>query len=951
MRPIRLTMEAFLSYAGKVEIDFDQFAAAGLFLITGDTGAGKTSIFDAICFALYGETSGGMRDQTTLRCTYAEATAISRVELEFIFQGKTYRVTRWPAQERKKQRGEGMTRDGQKVELQLPDGSIESRLSEADRQIRDLLGIHVDHFRQLVMIAQGDFRKILMNDSADRKKIFSRLFQTGKYGRLTERLRSLSSELQGKSRETTGLINEAIGGLRPDEEDRFAIRPLIEQGGIDVIEPLCERTDHLIAADRQQLSQWEEESRRLSTQRFRVEQQLLNHEERRHCEQRLAVVKDQLDKLRPELEEAGQRETLAAQQNSEAEGQRGRLEELRAQVRLVSERDELTQDLKRDRQQLSAGEGQLTDWRQRLIQLDEEQKKCRALLADEEALQADQLAWTKLKERFAQRQQQMEALIALNGSLVKRRQELKQKQLSCDDQIKALNHLQEGFQALQEHILRGQAGLLAAGLKAEKPCPVCGSTEHPQPAVPDPQMPTQQQLEAMQDELEIKRAQVQRLASDCQSSKQLLEHEEERYRTEAAGLLGEVEAEAARTEHQTKTENKAGDNDEDKAKETDSSREEDPKAALNSLYRRLQAEEIALQQGAEQLEQRRRLIRQAAKRLEELLAAGEREQTRGQSLQTKQVELKTRIEEYDKRLTVLNERLQVEAVSAVDLMAEAKRLEQQIVDAQKVWKMATEEVGRLRLQLTEAAKEEEILCERLSAWKELPPEDELKQRAGSLRLEWEETDRWKSSLTLRIEINQTAVDRLRQAKQQSEQLLEEWQAVLALYKVASGQVTGMGKLDLETYVQTGYLDRILVRANRRLQQMTGGSYRLRRSQGSGLQGNRFLDIDVEDIQHDALRPVGSLSGGESFQASLAMALGLADEIQAMAGGIQMDAMFIDEGFGSLDQETLRTAIAGLQELADGQRLVGIISHVEQLKQRLENQIVVKKNTSGSWIAS
>lgn len=953
MRPIRLTMEAFLSYAGKAEIDFNQFTADGLFLITGDTGAGKTSIFDAICFALYGETSGGMRDQGSLRCTYAEPTAVACVTLEFFFQGKTYTVTRWPAQERKKQRGEGTTRDSQKAELLLPDGRIEARLSEVDRQIRELLGINVDHFRQLVMIAQGDFRKILMNDSADRKKIFSKLFQTGKYGRLTERLRLRSSDLQAQSRETASLIQEAISGLRPDEEDHFMLKPLIEQGGTDVITPLCERAKKLIEADRQNLSQWEEQSGRLSAQRLQVDHQLRSHQERRHCEQQLAEAAMRLGQLRPGLEAAQKRQTLAEQRSIEAEAQRDRLEAVRVQVRLAAEREELILLMRRDREQLTDGERQLTSWQQRMIQLSEEQQRCQGLLADEAALQADQLHWTRQRERFVQRQQQMEVLIALNSGLVKRRQELEQIQLECDRRLKEQRVAEENFHTMQEHFLRGQAGLLAAGLEVDKACPVCGSTSHPQPALIDAQMPDRQQLEAMKSEMEAKTAEAQRLVSDCRGKKQLLEHEEERYRSEAAKLLGEEENNRVEEDKDRKEAEDTKDTQDTQGIQGTKGTQaiEDTKSALNSLYRRLKSEESALQEYAERLEQRRQMIGQAAKRLEELAADVASEQNRGQKLQAQQVEIRTRIEEYEKRLSALTEQVGEQELSAAALLAEAERLEQWIGEAQQEWQQATQEYGRLQLRLAEVTKEEEMLRNRLTEWKELPAEETLQQSAEQIRLELEEADRQKTRLSLRIEFNDTAVSRLNKAGQRSEQLLEEWQAVLSLYKVASGQVSGMGKLDLETYVQTDCLDRILLRANRRLQQMTGGGYRLRRSQGSGLQGNRFLDIDVEDVQHDALRPVSSLSGGESFQASLAMALGLADEIQAMAGGIQMDAMFIDEGFGSLDQETLRMAIASLQELAHGQRLVGIISHVEQLKQRLENQIIVKKNQSGSWIAS
>ncbi|MDD7267854.1 MAG: SMC family ATPase [Lachnospiraceae bacterium] len=917
MRPLKLTMEAFLSYAQKTEIDFEKLGTDGLFLITGDTGAGKTSIFDAICFALYGETSGGQREQGSLRCTYAAPEAIAAVSLLFSFQGKKYSVTRWPSQERKKQRGEGTTIDSEKVELTLPSGEIEARRSEANANIRTLLGIDVSQFRQLVMIAQGDFRKLLMNDSADRKRIFSKLFQTGRYDRLTQKLRERYSALETESGRSTDRILEAFGRIRIDAEDRFMIQTLLESAGIDQSERICERVDRLCAADEVWLAERKQEEAALRAREQELKDSCQRIKEKNDLETDLLRLTEQKEQLREKLQPAIDRMAAAETRWRQREALEAELEAAKQALQAAEQKELLENKLMVNDRELAAVKERVGKQEKRQQELTVIKEQLQQQVTAAQALPAVELGLRHDRESFIQKQQQLQDLLEKHRQLQQKERELEKKQQVCARYIQRKAEADHHLAELQERFWRGQAGILAGQLRENRPCPVCGSCQHPQPTVLPKETPSKERLDEQRRAAEGLTAVVQQAVTECDSLKAVIENEQKLYREQVTALIGEENGQPV-------------------------------KERLNELYQRLKRQEQQLVVRQQELTAGRQEADRAARQLEQ--AEHELAELGRAVLQSRADETKagTRRSEYQQQLAAVTALC---TGSRSELVALVTELQRQLRTRQEEWQQATEALGLLRGDEKKLLGQEEVLSKKLAGFPQLHPIDEIEEQRNIVQERLQAVLTEAQSVQTRLTLNREALAGIRRAYGESVKLLEEWQAVAGLYKVAAGQVSGRGKLDLETYVQTGYLDRILLRANLRLQRMTAGQYRMLRSGGRDLRSNQFLDIDIEDIQHAAVRPVSSLSGGESFQASLALALGLADEIQAQAGGIQMDAMFIDEGFGSLDEETLRVAIGSLQELAGGHRMVGIISHVEQLKQRLEKQIVVKKNPGGSWIAT
>ena len=1232
MKPEKLIISAFGPYAAETEVDFTKLGDGGLYLITGDTGAGKTTIFDAITFALFGEASGAVREAGMFQSKYAKAGTPTFVELTFLSHGKRYRVRRNPEYVRPKERGQGVTTQAARAELYFYDGRQPvTKTGEVTRAVEQILGFNYGQFTQIAMIAQGDFQKLLLADTAERGKIFRQLFHTELFSDLQNRLREEKNACDAEYREIRRSIAQSLDGAdcsgEPDLEERLSeLRKVKFEGqveaGLELLKALTDRGSgrlkNLDARLEKLDGQIREQAAYLEKVRQNGKRRKELEERKKEREQFLPVLQaaagaweeakssgdavPELDRMIQECtewerqyggleqdqsrlagldrrreEEAGGLERLLKRQAeldqellaekreirslSEADGERERL--LGRQTGLQNRRNglegkfsqwkEVREQLAGNRERLSrlleqeAGERErkdaleqsllemegaetreqamvheaerCTEQRRKLDLLDRgirdgKERLCRAedswKQAGEQwkAAQADQsalkemgkrlhetelslAAWKQEELRLTERLASVKQFYGRMEKLDAMFQELERAQKEYEQAAAVHGRVQEDLGIMEQLFYDAQAGLLARNLTEGEKCPVCGSVHHPEPARLLTGAPEKPELDRKKKESDrVRQAMIEASAAAMQGGLRLREEEESlrgeagelfdmaiscedrEWRTffqsraaaeikaaetaldagkEQAGAMiqlleqkSRVEQENARLETTLPELQKA----EERARETVTAAE----TALSGLrdQRKSFLEELGLPDNGEAFEE---LSRRCREKTDALLKARE-ETACYRRLREERLELQKRLEAVQRelaekqqeesagmgRLEALEDQIQAElelpGTEAGLKSGKAMENELEDLDAALSKIQAELEENRRKLlrreQLEKAAEETERLsgdCQKQAGDKRLLLARMDAERAGLLgsieekkavlgaltreenRRKGEEAREKKRAVSeqtaeaeraylkcmqkdaglreaitalegqtdpMVTESEADAAEALGQKEREREEAREErtrqyaeyennrriYDAVLksrdamvkaerryiwvkALSDTANGNLAQKHKIELETYVQMAYFDRILRKANVRLMTMTGGQYELvRKKDQDTRQGKVGLDLNVTDHYNGSQRSVKTLSGGESFMASLSLALGLSDEIQARAGGIQLDAMFVDEGFGSLDEEALNQAVKVLNGLAGGNRMVGIISHVAELKERIDRKIVVKKDRIG-----
>ncbi len=912
MRPLKLTMAGFGPYAAVQELDFEALGSRGLYLITGDTGAGKTTIFDAITFALFGEASGGSREANMLRSKYARAQDPTYVELSFAYDGKTYTLRRNPEYERAKARGTGTTKQAAEAQFTYPDGRIVTKTKDVDKAVRDIIGLTREQFSQVAMISQGEFRRLLQADTRERQKIFRDIFGTGLYVQLQNQLKEKTSEI-GNQRDQAGRsIRQYVDGMVSDPDSLLALDVKKAKAGEKSMGEIMDLFARLLAEDREaqaaldnQLAALEQETEQLSA---RLTQAQAYENTKKALISQEAAEKKQL----ADLESA--RFALDAAQATLPE-QEALHREITEIGLLLPSYDEL--DAKQTAQKAAAAA--LTN-AQAAAQTAQKTKS--ALEEEISRLKAEQTSLADAgaeKEKLAARHQQLAArksqltgLIAGLDGLDTQRQTLAQKQaayLSADSES---TRLLQDYEAKNKAFLNEQAGIIASTLAEGVPCPVCGATEHPHLAPLSVNAPT---------EADVKKAKTA--------------YEKAQKRTEAASL------EASRQKGIVTTTESAL-----------SSQIADllPGTALTSARNLAQEQEAALSQEIRELDMKITKAEAAIARkqaLDSLIPGKEAALTKADSTLTaarEQIAAQTAaVEALEQQTTQLRAKLPFAGKAAAKAEQKSRevrlnRLKAALSQAEDAWNRGKEDLSGIR-----------------SAMEQL--QSQLAQGTGEdiTQLEGQKADLTarKNAVTAkqkvlytRITTNETARNHISKKSEELAKLEETYVWMKALSETANGTLSGKEKIMLETYIQTTYFDRILDRANIRLQKMSGGQYDLKRRRTAGnRQSQSGLELDIIDHINTTERSVNTLSGGEAFLASLALALGLSDEVQ-MSTGIRLDTLFVDEGFGSLDSEALAKAYHALTGLTEGNRLVGIISHVAELKERIDKQIVVTKEKSG-----
>lgn len=943
MRPLKLIMSAFGPYAGSTEVDFTSLGERGLYLITGDTGAGKTTIFDAITFALYGEASGEIREASMLRSNYADEKTPTFVELSFVLGGKEYRVRRNPEYNRPKARGEGFTLQKSDAELTLPDGKIITRQKDVNQQIVEILGIDRSQFTRIAMIAQGDFRKLLFASTEERKKIFQKLFHTHLYQSLQEELKRISAQMRKEFEKASASLDQYAEGILCGEEDPLFDMVLQAREHQIPVAKIAELLKQLIDSDRMSESGLERQEKDLSEKISSSDKTLTVAAEQKkqkaslasakaqqqHEIDRASVCQEALKKAKlqqPKIEELTQKAADLKAQILEYE----RLDELISEVTEVSRKTSDNQrDLKYKSEKLESLQITLQAQKQELGSLQD--------AGEQEA---------KLTAQRDKMQQRVEDLDGLQMELAHLHQ-IDKKLSKAQQEYRAIQETAEKSQASYDHMRKAyldeQAGILAQDLIDGQACPVCGATHHPHPANISTEAPTKEQLEqaeGLADQSAKKAGDASRKAGELRGR---LEGQEQLVMKMASELLGDGCYDSMDTGLAVGNdfEEIAGSGIEAASnfsnflniQEMLEARQQETKAALEALQeelketakRRKRRDELGLQ-----IPETETKIGQTEAALQELKAAG--------------ASLTARQEAAEKQRDVLQEKLaypdKSEAEAAIrNLVKEQKALADDIAGAEEACHESEKILAALEATIAEAQRQ-------LAEHDDVDFESEEKRRK-SLADEMQVISSRRQEIHARVAANQTTLEKIQERQAQLEEVETRWRWIKALADTAGGTLVGKEKIMLETYVQMAYFDRIIARANVRFLVMSGGQYELkRRREAENNRSQSGLELDVVDHYNGSQRSVKTLSGGESFKASLSLALGLSDEIQASAGGIRLDTMFVDEGFGSLDEESLQQAMESLAGLADGNRLVGIISHVPELKQRIEKQILVRKDRSG-----
>ena len=930
MRPLRLTLSAFGPYAAQTTLDLEKLGKGGLYLITGDTGAGKTTIFDAITYALYDHSSSGIREGSMLRCKYADDKTPTFVELEFEVHGVRYTVRRNPEYQRPKARGEGMTTEKADATLTYPDARPPvTKAKDVTAAVQEIIGLDYNQFSQIVLIAQGQFTKLLNASTEERSRIFRKLFRTQRYAQLQERLQAEAAALNQQRTAQNAKLDSLLGGLQfsPEDPDAEALRALCAQ---TVPETALTLLDALTA---RQAAALEEAGTALHTteaQLDKVQQQLGAAAQAQRLAQQLtarqaelAAAKPALDAARAEADrhagDAAQLDALTAQV-TQAQSALAAYDALDALCRQQTEA--------RDAARLAAAQAH-----KRRTQLDSLNAALAAAETELSALADADTRLLALQTHSTQLAQRGEALAKLEQRLA-----------DCQRQAKAAHKAQENYRAaaatqdeararqntLERAFLDAQAGLLAESLVEGAPCPVCGSTHHPARALLPHTAPTQAQVEAARQSAATADRQAQNASAAAQSALAAANEAKISLRRDAETLLPERFTAPEGTVPLTFAlmTNVL-------AEETAALQTAQADCATQCRQAEADCRRKAQLEADRQAKTRQRpALEQAAAEADRSAAA----QNAGADALEGQIAERRAALPYPRR---------ADAQAALDkLEADRSALRTGMDTAQRRLKQAEQTVAA-----AEAAVDA-LTAQQTAAQKELPARsaEELTAQQTALTAARETLRSREKQLSAQLLPNRKTAAQYRAAAEARQTLESRWQWVSALAATAGGTLTSKQKIKLEAYIQMNYLDRILRYANTRLMQMTAGQYELERIGAENQRSQSGLDLGVIDHYNGTRRSVKTLSGGESFKASLALALGLSDEVQSSAGGIRLDTLFLDEGFGSLDEESLELAIRVLSGLTEGDRLVGIISHVGALKDRIDRQVVVHKaRTGGSTV--
>ena len=927
MRPLLLKMSAFGPYAGNTVIEFDKLGDKGLYLICGDTGAGKTTIFDAICYALFGEASGRLRDASMLRSKYADDLTPTEVELLFLHNDKEYRIVRNPEYYRPSKRGGGLTKQPQDACLYMPDGNVISKAKDVNKAVEELLSLNCDQFFQISMIAQGSFRELLISDTNTRQKIFRELFKTGFYLTLQDKLSEARKEISDSVSDSKKSIEQYVRDIMVDEDDVLLIDVENAKAGLMLTEDVIELIVSLINKDETIANDNENKLKAVNGELERVNSSIAIIENAINSKEMLDITLKEYEEKKP-MEEAANAEFEKAKiELAKKDGIVKELSTIEAEIKK-------NEDIKKTEalvNRLSADENNKTEKLSLLS--DEKEQKAGVLSELKSELDGLKNVGVSIEEYKNKLEKLDESINELNElkkehkKFIRGQQELEEltdKYIEDNNEFKRLRDI---YEEMEQAFRDGQAGILAATLTDGEKCPVCGSLAHPDKAKLTDEIPSEEKLNEAKDNASKSRDKANEASSFLRSRRTFVELIKEQLINNAVELF------------------------------SDSDIDEDKDLFISNLE--------------SNIESRKFEITTLRNDINDKLNNEKRRETRKKEIED------NLISEYEKKLKLIDEdiaslNIEIAGINASinENKLKAKEIKESLIfsdmsDAeirrneltytlnsiQQLYDIKEQERNQIHDEVTKLTSKIESLKKSLEG---IEITDVTDKKAKKTELEYKRNDLIKKiqEERTRIRINNNVLENIKDKAESLKETEKNLSYITSLSKTANGDLAGKEKIKLETYIQTTYFDRIIRRANLRFMEMSSGQYELKRQRvASDIRGQSGLDLVVIDHYNGTERSVRTLSGGESFMASLSLALGLSEEVQSSSGGVSVDTLFVDEGFGTLDSDSLDLAYKALTNVTEGNRLVGIISHVAELRNKIDNQIIVKKEKSGGSVAT
>lgn len=928
MRPIELKMSAFGPFAELTTLRLDALGTDGLYLITGDTGAGKTTIFDAIIYALYGEASGNIRTTDMLRSKYANADTATFVELTFVFKDKTYIVRRNPEYLRPSKRGEGrFTKESAKAQLTMPDKEVITGLVSVNNKIIEIIGLNKNQFSQIAMLPQGEFMRLLLADTKQRIEIFREIFDTEPYLLLQDRIKRDANELYRLVSDYKKSMAQYVADVYCDENSEYNQALInIKNDSQMSIKEILDIIDKIIAQDKSCADEYDKA---------------------------IISIDKGIDQLNSKLTIAIQTERIKddyksalTQLNNLTEEYENVYSIYKAECEKDSERNELSLNIEKSSEKLESYEllekykkdyGKKLDKINNITQdihedtnsLNECIKQIDNCKKEAEILKNTELEIEKLNSKISDIIKKKEAVEYLKDVFERKIKAVSQADEAKDRYMSAFAAYEEAnnrYLKMEKAFFNEQAGIMAAALEEGQPCPVCGSVTHPVPAVAGDDAPTEMQLKKYKIYVEDKSKECSELSSQ-------------------SGLLS-GQAESMNNMFFSSIVNfntqwkEALDNSRD-----DETIRVDIIQLLADLGKILDEAMLEKKNADENISKYNNLINMLSvyeKKIEQFKDKINKSKNELAILSTQNENMQKQISQLEKELG--NKDIMQAKKLINDMKLKKVQLDKAYEAAKKQYDEYTINIKTLKNRISDLQKQISHTDKQKTPDINIPMYEKQLEDMKKERLKLREK---KNIVDIRIANNEKIYKSIERVNEKSEKSEKHYSWLRTLSDTVNGSLSGKSRIKLETYVQMSFFDRIIMRANTRFMRLTDGQYELKRSDSKDNYKNQTgLELDIIDHYNGTIRSVKSLSGGEAFEASLSMALGMSDEIQSRSGGIQIDTMFIDEGFGSLDDESLSQAVKVLNSLSSSDRLIGIISHVSVLKDRIDKQIVVSKGKTG-----
>lgn len=915
MRPLKLTISAFGPYAGKVQIDFEKLGEKGIYLITGDTGAGKTTIFDAIVFALYGSASGENRETAMFRSKYALPEVPTEVCLEFLYQGKKYKITRNPEYMRPKERGEGMTKKTAGATMEVEDGRKPlTKFKEVTRGVEELIGLDKEQFTQIAMIAQGDFLKLLFADTKSKGEIFSHIFHTGPYKVLQIKLKEEYNRLYGEYMDQSKSIAQYIEGVKVSDDNPLSVKfqqaaENRAQSGIeDVVEIVKEiiKTDkEILQKNSRSVEQLDEKISKINVEIGKAQATIKAKEQKEQAENYLKTGKDTLSKRKAELDGWKEKEPEKKELEYVIKNEKAGLSDYEELEILSKKESKLKAVIKESEEKISS-------LHKTIENLEKDLESNKDKLNKLKNVDADIIKVSNQIEKLERAEDEIDILLESLKDYYNKNKALETVRNQYIVENAEYVKLNKIYFNREQDFLHQQAGTIATTLVDNEPCPVCGSREHPHIAQIQGEQITKEELDQEKKNLGKK----EKLVTDLSLKANRMQGEAGALEKNIKLKINDVVGEMSIAEAKQKIDEISGEN------------------AANVKKLKLKLYE---------LENNKEVKTTLEQKIPETESEIVEKKRNAEQAKSEIIDNKINLKGVETELNRLKEKLKYKTKEeAIESIAGKEKSLNTLIKNQENAKKQYEDI---MAKIENAKSIIDTVKEQLENSKEYDM-DKLNEDRKAALIEKEAYAGDIKDADTRININSEALGLIKNKYSKLKELGDKLSTVGALSNTANGKLAGKDKIQLETYVQMHYFDRIINRANLRFMAMSSGQYELKRMVGAANQVSQSgLDLSVIDHYNGTERSVKTLSGGESFIAALSLALGMSDEIHATSGGIRLDTLFVDEGFGALDEESLNQAVNALLTITEGNRLVGIISHVTELKNRIERKIIVTKDRS------